>query len=261
MPFGRRFIRHAALPEAPPPFALSQNMVAWARELAGVSEAARLAGWSPWLARAPKGDGRLVVTIPGFRSPDVVMQPLTLYLRYLGYSARTWGRGWNAGRVETDVREMMPVLERWVAEHGRPATLVGWSLGGVISRELARELPHAVEQVVTYGTPVVGGPTWTAAADLYGRQACARQAARSLEREHQRPLTLPITAIYTRADGIVSWPACIDRLSPNVTHVEVRSTHVGLGIDPDVWWSIARALQQPVPKPPPPRASDHALDP
>ena len=224
-----------------------RNTAMWAKESVGVLEGARLLGWSPWLARAPRGQGQLVVLVPGFQSSESVMHPLMRYLRFLGYDARHWGRGWNRGKVQDDVLGMLPVIERWTAEHGAPAALVGWSLGGVISREIAREVPHCVQTIVTYGTPVVGGPTWTSAAGIYGEAVCARQAARSRQRELDRPLQQPITAIFTRADHIVSWPACIDRISPNVTHVEVKSTHVGLGFDPDVWWTVARALQHHLP--------------
>lgn len=219
----------------------------WARESVGLLEFGRILGWAPWLARAPRGAGQLVVLVPGFQSHEVVMQPLLRFLRYLGYDARSWGRGWNRGKVQEDVLGMIPVLEQWTAERGAPAALVGWSLGGVISRELARERPDCVRTVVTYGTPVVGGPTFTAAAGIYGEAVCARQALRSRQRELDRPLQQPLTVIYTRADHIVSWPACIDRISPNVTHVEVQSTHVGLGFDPDVWWTVARALQHHLP--------------
>lgn len=226
---------------------MTRDTAMWMRESVGAWEGVRLLGWAPWLARAPRGAGQLVVLVPGFQSNEAVMDPLARFLRYLGYDARPWGRGWNRGKVEQDVRGMMPVLEAWTAEHGRPAAMVGWSLGGVISRELARELPQCVQTVITYGTPVVGGPTWTSAAGLYGEAVCARAAARSRQREIDRPLQQPLTIIYTRSDHIVSWPACIDRISPNATHVEVRSTHVGLGLDPDVWWTVARALQHHMP--------------
>ena len=62
--------------------------------------------------------------------------------------------------------------------------------------------------------------------------------------EALRPIQVPITAIYTRADRIVDWRACIDRRSHEVRHVEVRSTHLGLGLDPDVWWVVAQTLTE-----------------
>ena len=55
-----------------------------------------------------------------------------------------------------------------------------------------------------------------------------------------------MTAIFTRRDGIVAWQACIDRSTAGVEHIEVASTHIGLGIDPDVWETVARTLAKPV---------------
>ena len=134
-------------------------------------------------------------------------------------------------------------MERFAAEPRAPkVTLLGWSLGGVIAREVARELPDRVAQVVTFGTPVVGGPTYTTAADSYGAAESQRIAELSARRDAERPIAVPVTAIYTRRDGVVDWRACIDRRTPGVRHVEVRSTHLSLGVDPDVWWTIARAL-------------------
>ena len=54
-----------------------------------------------------------------------------------------------------------------------------------------------------------------------------------------------MTTIFSRRDGIVAWNACIDRSTPGVRHVEVRSTHIGLGIDPDVWQVVAETLAAP----------------
>ena len=35
----------------------------------------------------------------------------------------------------------------------REVTLIGWSLGGLYAREIAKALPHRVRQVITLGTP------------------------------------------------------------------------------------------------------------
>ena len=103
-------------------------------------------------------------------------------------------------------------------DSGRAVSLVGWSLGGVIAREVARQHPDAVRRVITYGTPV----------------------ARRLDA--RTPLRVPLTVVFSRRDGIVPWPACIDRSSTCVEHVEVSSTHLGMGIDPDVWELVAHRL-------------------
>jgi surfactin synthase thioesterase subunit len=122
-----------------------------------------------------------------------------------------------------------------------PAMLVGWSLGGVIARELARFAPDLVRGVVTYGTPVIGGPTYTLAADAWGTDECDRIRRVSDALQHTVPIDVPITAMYSREDRMVSWAECIDHYTTACTHIEVSSSHVGM--DPDVWSVVAQAIE------------------
>jgi pimeloyl-ACP methyl ester carboxylesterase len=211
-----------------------------ALEVRAVLQVARLLRAAPWLAGAPRGSGTVVVDLPGWRAPEASGAPLRAYLRALGYDARPWGLGTNGGAPARDAERL---AERLAATHGdAPVALVGWSLGGVVAREIARAEPDRVSHVVTYGTPVVGGPTYTFAATAYGERASRRAAQLAARLDADRPIRVPITAIFTRRDGVVDWRACIDRTSPHVRHVEVGSTHLGLGLDPDVWWTVAQAL-------------------
>jgi pimeloyl-ACP methyl ester carboxylesterase len=207
-------------------------------EALGAADLARLLRAAPWLASAPRGDGSVVIDLPGWRAPEVSTAPLRMYLRLLGWSARPWGLGVNRGTPEADAER----LAARVSAASEPVALVGWSLGGVVAREVARALPDRVSRVVTFGTPVVGGPTHTIGARTFGERECRRATALIDALDAEQPIQVPITAIFTRRDRIVDWRACIDRASPNVTHVEVGSTHLSLGIDPDVWWTIATAL-------------------
>ena len=161
-----------------------------------------------------------MLDIPGWRAPEVSGAPLRAYLRALGHDARGWGFGTNTGDPRRDVERLSGRVLELADEGGAAVSLVGWSLGGVIAREVARRHPEAVRRVITYGTPVVGG--------------------RGLD--SRSPIRVPLTAVFSRRDGIVSWRACIDRSSPHVEHVEVGSTHLGMGVDPDVWGLVADRL-------------------
>ena len=213
------------------------------RELALPLDVARMwLGW-PRLMWATRGSGQPVVLLPGYRGTDTSTLALRTYLRLLGYQAEGWGLGTNHG----DVRRLVPaVVARTVDAHrrtGQRIRLVGWSLGGVIAREVARERPDIVERVITFGSPIVGGPKYTAVGWRYAERHGDLDAIEAAIAERNRtPITVPITAIYSRADGIVMWRACIDRLSPRVEHVEVRATHIGLGINPDVYRVVADRL-------------------
>lgn len=213
-----------------------------AGELLAPWQLTRLLAAAPRLALAPRGDRRVVIDIPGWRASDRAGTLLRAYLRQLGYEARGWGLGTNQGRPQHDAGRLAKTVVTLARTQDRPVSLVGWSLGGVIAREIARAHPDHVDRVITFGTPVTGGPTHTFVAGTGGRGEGAWVQARQRRLDAARPITTPITAIYSRADGVVAWRACIDHVNPLVEHVEVRSPHLGLGLDPDVWQLVAARL-------------------
>ncbi|MEE4276887.1 MAG: alpha/beta hydrolase [Halieaceae bacterium] len=210
-------------------------------------EAARLALRAPQLLSAPGGDGRSVLLIPGWQAPEASMAPLRRLLKFKGYDARHWGEGINRGNVEAYVDKLAPRVEALAKQAGKPVGLVGWSLGGVIAREIARSVPAAVHTVVTYGSPVVGGPSYTVASRSYSAADRERINAAIAERERRLPIRTPIAAVFSRRDSIVSWPACIDRINPSVTHYEVDATHFSMGLDPSVWRVVLDQLAKGTP--------------
>lgn len=232
---------HQSAPTAPSPSAppvATGLLREWRLPLQVVRGVAR----APQLVRVPRGSGDRVIDIPGWKAPEASMAPLRAYLRWLGYNATGWGLGVNTGDPERDATILSELVAEQFEETGEKTALVGWSLGGVVARETARSVPHAVSRVITYGTPAIGGPTYTVGADSYGQAESTRIRSAIEELDRDNPIQVPITAIFTRRDSIVDWPACIDRASADVEHVEVRSTHTGMGIDPDVWEIVATRL-------------------
>lgn len=198
---------------------------------------------APELARQPRGGGAPVLVIPGYGAGDGSTALLRAYLGLIGYRVRGWGLGRNRGNVGKLIPRIAELVTQWADDVGRPLRLVGWSLGGYLAREAARDRPAAVDRVVTFGSPVVGGPKYTAVAGAYRSRGYDLDAIEAeVAAREQVPIAVPITAIYTRNDHVVAWQACIDRTSPNVEHVEVRSTHLGLGVDPEVYRIIADRL-------------------
>lgn len=233
-------IEHAAPPPAPAPWTPQRR--AFAREWPTLVQPARHVVRRSVLRDAARGGGAPVVVIPGWRSPELAMEPLRAWLARRGFDARHWGFGVNGGQPEVDAERLARVVDARARADGRPIGLVGWSLGGVIAREVARAVPHAVSSVVTYGTPVIGGPTYTIAATAWTPEKRAYVAQKIAELDVGSPIARPIRAVFTRRDGIVAWPACLDRSSPDVVHYEADSGHFGMGIDPDVWRLAADTL-------------------
>jgi pimeloyl-ACP methyl ester carboxylesterase len=140
------------------------------------------------------------------------------------------------------------VLKRLISlarRNKQKVRIIGWSLGGYLAREAARERPDLVHQVITLGTPVIGGPKYTVVAHALRRRGIDIDAIEAaIELRNRVALMTPITAIYSRVDAVVAWRACIDHHTSNVEHIEVRATHLGLGFSPDVYEIIAQRLAE-----------------
>lgn len=202
-----------------------------------------------WRARArldaaPRGDGEPVLVLPGMGVGDLSTLTLRRYLRRHGFDARGWRLGRHRPEVPRTLLRALPRLEAFAAESGRAVALVGWSLGGLVARELARLRPDLVRRVITLGSPVVGGFKPTAIAGLFRLQGWdLDEVERRLAEAERTPLRVPVTAIWSRRDGIVAWPACVERTTPGAENLEATSCHWGLGLDPDVLIALAERLR------------------
>jgi pimeloyl-ACP methyl ester carboxylesterase len=198
---------------------------------------------APILLSQNRGDGRQIMLLPGFLADDTSTWPLRHFLDYLGYEALPWNQGRNQGQPEADADRVIAGL-RSVRRPDEPITLIGWSLGGVIAREVARRTPGIVREVITLGTPVEGGPKYTAAGRRFAKQQNIDLDAfeRHVHEINQLGISCPLTVIYSHGDGIVDWRAAIDRYNPQARHERVVGSHLGLGVNPLVWRLIARTL-------------------
>jgi pimeloyl-ACP methyl ester carboxylesterase len=180
-------------------------LLAEARALIGLGAFAAAA---PWLRTAPRGDGHPVMVLPGLGATDASTQPMRGFLAELGYDVRGWQMGRNVGRRNLVDAQLVPRLLDWHARSGRAVSLVGWSLGGILAREMARRAPQCVRCVITLASPFAGGARSTNVArlfeDLSGRRVLDDPA---LRRRLRTPPPVPLTAIFSRTDGVVAWRA------------------------------------------------------
>lgn len=214
------------------------------REPVGLLELPRLAASMPGLLRAEAPTRSAVTTLPGFGADDRSTWPLRAYLNRIGHDAEGWGFGTNVDSVPETVERVGSLVRRRADRTGGRVALVGWSLGGYIAREVARDLPDFVARVITFGSPVIGGPKYTKASAVFRRLGNdVDYIERQVEERKSVPLAVPVTAIYSRNDGVVSWEACIDdEQNELIEHVEVSSTHLGLGFSRDVFRIVAERL-------------------
>ena len=193
---------------------------------------------------AKRGGGETVMVLPGFMTDDNATFLLRRYLSQIGYVVHPWDQGMNDGRM---LDYLPPLRERLAAlAADGPVRLVGWSRGGIIARELARDDPDLVDRVVTIGSPVKGGMKVSSISNWVRAQTgmTQEQMSQLLKERQQSPISVPVRAIYSRTDGVVAWQACIDDDNPDVEHFEVRGSHSGMGANVEVFRLLPRLLAE-----------------
>src|SRR5262245_25274750 len=168
-------------------------------------EGTALLAATPWLNRLPRGDGHPVLVFPGLAASDFSTLPLRRFLRRQGYWTHSWRQGFNFGPRNGVLHACRERVKQLAQRHGQRVSLLGWSLGGVYARELAKELPDLTRCVITLGSPFAGHPRATNAWRVYewlsGQAVLDNPALRTQLRE---PPPVPTTSILSRTDGVVA---------------------------------------------------------
>jgi len=228
------------LPEAaPPPW--------WMMALESRAIVEYSAMWAalPWLLRAPYGDGHTVIVFPGLVAGDLSTLPLRMFLESRGYRAHAWEQGINLGPGRGVLGNLKRKVRELQGKRNRRVSLIGWSLGGIYARELAKMMPDMVRQVITLGTPFAGDPKATNAWRLFELVSKRRaQNKRVIEALKETP-PVPTTSIMSYTDGVVAWPLSVEKQSDRSETISVHASHMGMGFNPLVLYAIAERLGQP----------------
>lgn len=228
----------------------STSQLAW--ELPRVLfEVTRLGySWPLLLHEARRGDGHPVMVLPGFLGGDDSTLILRRFLTRLGYVSLPWLHGRNTGNPHL----LEGAIRRFYRAHhasGAKISLVGQSLGGIYAREIAGEFPDAVRCVITLGSPFAAGDDENTASPIVQRlfesmsgHSAQEMRARMRRRDPGAPLEMPSTSIYSRSDGVAAWRACLQGDSDLAENVEVRASHTGMAMNPDVLQVVADRLAQ-----------------
>jgi pimeloyl-ACP methyl ester carboxylesterase len=194
----------------------------------------------------PTGDGHPVLVLPGLLADDVSTLALRRILRGLGYRVHGWRLGRNIGPTPQAVTGMGDRLRDLHTRYGTPISVIGWSLGGIYARAMARRRSSSVRQVITLGSPFrLTDRNQTRASAAFNRfsHLHVERTAAPLDLETE-PLPVPATSIYSRYDGVVAWQACLDLRSPRAENIAVVGSHFGYGHNPAVVWAVADRLAQ-----------------
>ena len=193
----------------------------------------------------PTGDGHPVIVLPGFLASDASTRPLRGVLKDLKYPAYGWGLGRNLRFNDEREAAMIGLLDSIYNEHKRPVSIVGWSLGGVFAREIAKMRPDRVRSVISLGSPIASNRNFSNARTLFDaiNGPPEKKRARQFSRLEEAP-PVPTTSIYSKTDGIVAWRGSHQAPGAQTENIIVPASHFGLGVNPLVIYAIADRLAQ-----------------
>lgn len=253
----------------PDGFAGPKGLRALARESTVVTEALRYrrraaaerAGHRalPYASRTTvrRSSGDPVLLIPGFLAGDYTLSWMAKHLRQQGHRTYRTGIVANVGCLDQGTQALEARVEAIAERRERKVAVVGHSLGGMMARGLAARRTDLVSGIVTMGSPMLApgaahqvlliqiallrrlqrlGLTRVMGEDCTTGGCALRMWEES---RAELPEDLPFFSIYSRRDGIADWRACID---PAGQAREVRTSHVGMALDPDVLDVVAEAL-------------------
>ena len=216
-------------------------------------------------AGVPRGDGRLVLVLPGLFGNDWYLRALRVWLNRIGYRSVPSTLAVNAGCPERLTREVEANLQRRLQSVPGPVALIGHSRGGILARAIASRLGAQVSHLVLLGSPVgaisrisgfgAAGGGWQSPAHS-GVTSAGNRARRLLDPECEAPFcncpfprdlvsplspSTSVVSIYSREDPIVPPWSCE---TPGAVNIQVAGSHIGLAANRDVYRELAAALRQ-----------------
>ncbi len=230
------------------------------RYAAGVARSRRTTTRTPYASSGTfRGDP--VILVPGFMAGDGSLSLMSRRLRQRGFRTYRAHIHANVGCTLRAAEELEARIEAIALRRGSRVQVVGHSLGGMLARGLAGRRPDLISGIVTMGSPVLAPGahhrSLTATVQVLTRlsragwpglmsgDCVAGECARQSFEESRLPLApdLDFTSIYSKRDGIVDWRACLDPAASRT--IQVRTSHVGMAVDPRVIDHVTTALTRP----------------
>jgi pimeloyl-ACP methyl ester carboxylesterase len=180
------------------------------------------------------------MVIPGFLATDRTTLGLQRALARAGYRVTGWGMGLNRGARPDTVERIVRRIEAFAP--GGKAILVGWSLGGIYAREVAKARPDLVEKVVTLGSPFSGDRRSNNVWRLYELVAGHRVDEPPIPGDPAEKPPVPTLALWSRRDGIVAPAAARGAPGERDAERELACSHMGFAVSGTAYPHILEAI-------------------
>ena len=199
--------------------------------------------WRAFGSTRPIGpvDGPPALVIPGFVAHDRTTMALRRALAEAGWRVHGWELGLNLGVRADTVARLRKRLDE--IGHHQPILVVGWSLGGLFARELARAVPDRVRAVVTLGSPFSGDPKQNNVWRLYQLIAGHKVDQTPIPRITDKP-PVPHLALWSRKDGLIAPRAARGLEHERDKAVELDCTHMAFGVSRKAADAVVREIER-----------------
>jgi len=193
------------------------------------------------------GDDHPVLVIPGLLGNDKSTKPLRNFVEKCNYTSYGWELGTNLANLD-DLQNLSKQLQNIYKKHNQKISLIGWSLGGIYARKLAKDHPHMVRQIITLGSPFckVDAPSygmWTVKILNRSREFIIPEEHREWVSALPDPMPIPTTSIFTKEDGVVPWQICKEAYEDDIhQNIEISGSHMGLVANKQALAIIANRL-------------------
>ncbi|MXO64979.1 alpha/beta fold hydrolase [Altererythrobacter endophyticus] len=185
---------------------------------------------------------QVVMLLPGFATHPVRMRYMARQLEKAGHTVKRWGLGFNFGPTDENFELLSERVQQLRARYGQEVVLIGWSLGGIFAREIAKRHPEAVRKVVTMGSPFSGDPHANNAWRLYHLVTGHSVDAPPVEAYLPEKPPVETVALWSPRDGIVSPRSSCGRRGERDRSISLRCTHLGFAYSEESILMILREL-------------------
>lgn len=199
----------------------------------------------PLLNNSFSGNNDPVLVLPGFMTGDFCTSPMRTFLNSIGYCAEPWELGINTGPTNKLINSVASRVMELYEKYNKPINLVGWSLGGIYAREIAKRLPDQIDKVITLGTPFNGlnvelVKKYFLDSGINDLDALTPKMVNQLHIQSGHPYT----SIYSKSDQLINWRACYikNNLAQKIESVEIDSSHFGMCHNPSAINVVADRL-------------------
>ena len=193
----------------------------------------------------PAEHPKRIMLLPGFGAHPVRMRFMARKLEEAGHTAKRWGMGVNLGATAERFAKVEERLIELYDRRGEPIVLVGWSLGGVMARELAKKHPEKITKVITMGSPFSGSPRanngWRAYQAIAGHRVDEPQIDTVVS---EKP-PVETVAFWSPRDGIVDPRSACGRPEERDRAVALRCSHMGFVLTNEAVAALLSELDRP----------------